>query len=128
MGLQCKDMALSRVMPRGQHLEKALDTSAVLARLHQGWVSLLVPQDGVSQRAHGVSWEILWTKAASADTGKCVVLVGCSQDARSEQSQWGLGQAGTSTPTHPLGSQFSKAPGCRQGGSGTVAGQELGTD
>lgn len=31
-------------------------------------------------------------------------------------------------PQHPLGPQFSKAPGCRQGGSGTVVVEELGTD
>lgn len=55
LGLHCKDMALSKVTPRGQHLKKALDTSAVLIHWHQGWVSLLVPQNGLSQQAYGVS-------------------------------------------------------------------------
>lgn len=69
---------------------------------HQGWVSLLVPQDGVSQQAHGVGWEILWTKAASADTGKCVVHVGCSQDARSSRADGVWGRLALLPPRTPL--------------------------
>lgn len=76
------------------------------------WCKLGNPLDQGSQCRHG---EVC---------GACGMLTGCSL----QQSQWGLGQAGTSTLTHSLGSQFSKAPGCRQGSSDTVAGQELGTD
>lgn len=93
LGLQCKEMALSRVMPRGQHLEKGLDTSAVLA--HAGtpgrgisastWCKLGNPLDQGSQCRHREA------------CGACGMLTGCSL----QQSQWGLGQAGTSTPHAP---------------------------
>lgn len=65
-------------------------------------MSLLVPQHEVSQQAHVISWEILWNQGRQCRHREvccaCEMITGCSL----QQMQWGLGQAGNSTPSTPL--------------------------
>lgn len=113
-------MALSRVTPQGQHLEKALDTAAVLAHWHQAL--------GLGEPAGTPGWSIsasTWHKLGnSLDQGRQCRHgeVWCLWDAHrmlSPADPMGFGAGWHFYPQHPFGPQFSKAPGCRQGGSGT---------
>lgn len=103
LGLHCKEMALSTETPCGQQLEKALGTSAVLARWHQAL--------GLGEPAGTPGWGI------SASTGqkmgnpldqgsqcrhrKCVVLLGCSQDPTLQQRRWVWGRLALLPPRTP---------------------------
>lgn len=69
---------------------------------HWGWVSMLVPQDGVSRQARVRSWEILWTKASSADTGSVCCLWDAHRIPHSSRADGVWGRLAPLRPHAPL--------------------------
>lgn len=99
LGLHCKEMHSARKhhVTSSWRRPWAHLQSWLAGIRHWGWVSLLVPQDGVSQQAQGRSWEIHWTKAASADTGS----VWCFWDPTLQQRRWVWGRLALLPPRIP---------------------------